>query len=284
LIASGLHPFSAWHQQVVSPGERYAEIVERIQWPVRRLMTQGVHYHVGVRSAERALAITTALTSYLPHFLALSASSPWWHGIDTGLASARSKVFEAMPSTGLPPQFDGWADFESFMATLIRVGSITTIREVWWDVRPHPDFGTVELRMCDAMPTLRETCALAALAQSLVESFERRLDAGDPLPRPREWLVRENKWRAVRYGMDAVLVLDEAGASAPVPDAVARLVDDVRPVAVDLGCAAELADVLAMLEWRPSYARQRDVVAGGGTLTDVVHSLRRELVTDRPGA
>ena len=156
LIGLGLHPFTSWHELTRSPGERYQQLVERIAWPARRLMTHGLHVHVGVRSGEKAIAIVNALSGYLPLFLALSASSPHWHGQDTGLASARTKVFEAMPTTGLPPHLSGWDEFNDFLDSLITAGSIETVREVWWDVRPHPGFGTVELRMCDATPTIRE--------------------------------------------------------------------------------------------------------------------------------
>jgi carboxylate-amine ligase len=284
LACAGVHPFSEWYELTQTPSQRYTDLIEAIQWPARRLMTHGVHFHVGVRTGERAVAINNALVTYLPHFVALSASSPYWHGHDTGLASVRTKIFESLPTTGLPPRLDGWAEFEAFMGALINAGSISTVREVWWDVRPHPDFGTVELRMCDGIPTLHEVSSLAALAQSLVARMDAQLDAGEPLPVPRDWVARENKWRAARYGIDARLVVDESGRTEPVADAVARIVDELGPTAESLGCATELRAVLEILDHGPSYLRQRRIVAAGGNLHDVVASLRRELVTDRPGA
>lgn len=284
LACSGVHPFARWYELDVSPSDRYAQLLDTIQWPARRLMTDGVHFHVGVRSGEKAVAITNALMTYLPHFIALTASSPFWHGHDTGLASVRSKIWETLPKAGIPPQLADWAEFETFMATLIRAGSIETVRDVWWDVRPHPDFGTVELRMCDGIPTLQETLAVAALAQSLVHAFDQLLDEDESLPVPRDWIIRENKWRAARFGLEAEVVVDETGRTMPLRESVLALVDTLRPTAADLGCADELGGILTVLESGASYARQRAVIAAGGDLTDVVRSLRREHAADRPGA
>jgi glutamate---cysteine ligase / carboxylate-amine ligase len=278
VMCAGSHPFTRWDSQQISPKERYAALVERMQWLARRLQIFGVHVHVGVRAPEKAIPIVNALTQYLPHFLALSASSPFWSGCDTGLASARTKVFEGMPTGGLPHQLADWSEFEEYMATLIRAGAIESVREVWWDVRPHPEFGTVELRVCDGLPTLDEIGAVAALAQCLVEQFDTQLDRGYTLPAPAEWVVRENKWRAVRYGLDAEVVVDEQATVRPVRDAIAELVEELGPVARRLGCEAELADVGRVLAVGASYRRQRAVAAAnGGDLRAVVDSLLAEM-------
>src|SRR5436309_13968005 len=147
--------------------------------------------HVGVRSAEKAIAIANALTGYVPHFLAISASSPYWMGRDTGLASSRSKIFEQLPTAGLPYQLSGWPEFETFMTTLVCAKAITSIREVWWDIRPHPNFGTVELRICDGLPSMVEVAAVAALSQCLVDWMNSLYDRGYTLPTYRSWIVRE---------------------------------------------------------------------------------------------
>jgi carboxylate-amine ligase len=282
LMCSGTHPFSDWHAQEVSPDPRYHRLVDEMQWLARRMQIFGVHFHVGVRSAEKSIAIANALTAYIPHFLALSASSPYWQGRDTGLASSRSKVFENLPTAGLPYRMDGWQEFEEFMDTLVTAQAITSIREVWWDIRPHPDFGTVELRICDGIPTLGEVAGLAALAQSLVEWLDSRVDAGEALPVPREWTVRVNKWRAARYGIEAEIIGDDQGTRVPLVQSVRRLVEDLSPVAARLGCLDELQSNLGLLETGPSYLRQRRVLAAGGSYPDVVDSLVRELETDRP--
>jgi len=255
-----------------------------MQWLARRMQIFGVHFHVGVRSAEKSIAIANALTAYIPHFLALSASSPYWHGRDTGLASSRSKVFENLPTAGLPYRMNDWREFEQFMDTLVTANAITSIREVWWDIRPHPDFGTVELRICDGIPTLREVAGLAAMAQSLVEWLDTLLDRGYTLPVPREWVIRVNKWRAVRYGLDADIIGDDQGTQVPLRQSVRELVEELTPVASRLGCIEELSFNLETLDLGPSYLRQRRIVADGGSLWAVVGALVEEMATDRPGA
>ena len=284
LLCSGTHPFSDWDAQTITANPRYARLVEEMQWPARRLAIFGIHVHVGVRSAEKAIIIANALSAYIPHFLALSASSPYWIGKDTGLASSRSKIFEGLPTAGLPHQLSGWAEFEEYMTTLISAGAISSIREVWWDIRPHPDFGTVELRICDGLPTMSEIATVAALSQCLVEWLDTLVDRGFNPPCPRAWIVRENKWRAARHGTGADIIVDETGGVAPVADVITDLVDDLTPVAKRLGCEEELAGVRRILRHGPSYLRQRGLVATGAGLVDVVDSLVEELKTDRPNS
>jgi carboxylate-amine ligase len=282
LMCAGSHPFSDPVHQEITPNARYRRLVEETQWPARQMQIFGIHVHVGVRSGEKAIAMVNALSAYIPHFLALSASSPYWMGQDTGLASIRSKVFEGLPTAGPPWQLNGWAQFERFMDTLITARTITTIREVWWDIRPHPGFGTVELRVCDGIPTMREVAVMAALSQCLVHRFDMLIDRGYTLPVPKAWVVRENKWRAARHGIDASIIVDDNGATVPLRDAVAELVDELTPIARRLGCVAEVTDALGILERGPSYIRQREVVAAGGSLADVVDSLVAELRSDGP--
>jgi carboxylate-amine ligase len=279
VMCSGTHPFTDWTTQTVSPSPRYQQLVENMQWLARRMQIFGVHVHVGVRSPDKAIPINNALMAYIPHFLALSASSPYWVGTDTGLASARSKVFEGLPTAGLPYSLSGWDAFEEYMETLISTQTIQSIREVWWDIRPHPNFGTVELRICDGLPTLDEITVIAAMSQSLVESFDRQLDKGYTLPQPMMWLVRENKWRAARYGLDAEIVVDDRGNSMqPVRDAILELAEDLAPIARKIGCEDELAKVEQLLDVGASYQRQRAAAAAnGGDLRSVVDLLLTEM-------
>jgi carboxylate-amine ligase len=278
LMCSGTHPFTDWATQEITPDPRYHELVESMQWLARRLQIFGVHVHVGVRSPRKVIPIVNALTAFVPHLLALSASSPYWMGADTGLASTRTKVFESLPTAGLPYQLSGWDQFESYMNTLISARTIQSIREVWWDIRPHPDFGTVELRICDGLPTFDEIGAIAALSQCLVERLDRELDRGYTLPVPTSWVLRENKWRAARYGLDAEVIVDDLGNVVPMKHAIADLVEDLMPTARRLDCAAELADVERILAAGASYQRQRAVAAAnGGDLSKVVDALLAEM-------
>jgi carboxylate-amine ligase len=277
LMCSGTHPFTDWATQEISPNPRYAKLIEDMQWLARRLQIFGVHVHVGVRSPDKAIPMVNALTFYIPHFLALSASSPYWMGKDTGLASSRTKVFESLPTAGLPYDLSGWPEFEHFMHTLISANTIETIREVWWDIRPHPNFGTMELRVCDGIPTLREVGIVAALFQSLVEHLDQQIDAGRELRRPHEWIIRENKWRAARHGLEAQIIVGDDGSVSPLRDAITAMVEELRPMARRLGCAEELEGTFDLMDRGPSYARQRKVFETGGSLVDVVDSLVAEL-------
>jgi glutamate---cysteine ligase / carboxylate-amine ligase len=282
LACAGTHPVSDWRDAKMAPIQRYAELLENLQWLARRIQTFGVHVHVGIRDRSKAMPIVNALAGYLPHFLALTASSPFWSGHDTGLASSRSVIFGGLPTSGPPPQLlSDWSDFENYMDTLLRAGTIRSIKEVWWDIRPHPDFGTVEVRMFDGLPTLREIGMVAALSQSLVHLLDTQLDRGYRLPCPAGWVVRDNKWRATRYGLDAMVITDDYGSTAPLRDQLYELVRELEPVAGRLGCAAELAVAFEVLDQGASYERQRAVVAGGGELTDVVDALAAEFAEDR---
>jgi glutamate---cysteine ligase / carboxylate-amine ligase len=283
LLCAGTHPFSDWAAQDITPDERYHRLVDEVQWPARRMAIFGIHTHIGVRSAEKAIAIANALTGYIPHFLALSASSPWFEGRDTGLASSRSKVFEGLPTAGLPQLTGGWAQFEELMTTLISARAISSIREIWWDIRPHPNFGTVELRICDGLPTMTEIVTVAALAQCLVEWMDSLIDRGYTLPCPKAWIVGQNKWRAARHGVDAEIIVDERGTLAPLRGAIVDLVEELTPVARRLRCEKELDHARRILDHGPSYLRQRRWVEGGGTLVDVVDRLIGELRSDEPG-
>ena len=283
MLCAGTHPFADWAAQDITPNERYNRLVEEVQWPARRMAIFGIHTHVGVRSAEKAIAIANALTAYIPHFLALSASSPWFEGRDTGLASSRTKVFEGLPTAGLPAMLDDWEQFQELMTTLISAKAISSIREIWWDIRPHPNFGTVELRICDGLPTVSEIATVAALAQCLVARLDSLIDRGFTLPRPKRWIVGQNKWRAARHGIDAELIIDEQGTLSPLRDVIAELVEELTPAARKLGCEAELLGALRILEDGPSYLRQRRWAEAGATLPDVVDRLIEELRTDQPG-
>jgi len=281
LAGAGTHPLSDWRDAKMAPSQRYAELVEQLQWPARRLQTMATHVHVGLRDGDRAMPIVNALAAYLPHLLALTASSPYWSGHDTGLASCRSVVFGALPNTGPPPGLPDWKSFEDYMDTQLRAGTIRTIKEVWWDVRPHPDFGTIETRIADAVPTFREVGMLAAIVQCLVQLFDTQLDRGYQLPRRSSWVVKDNKWRALRYGLDAVVITDDSGVTAPLRDEVFELLRDLEPVAWRLGCVEELAVASEVLEYGASSERQRAAHAAGADLTSVVDALVTEFAEDR---
>jgi glutamate---cysteine ligase / carboxylate-amine ligase len=281
LTCAGTHPFSNWRDAKMAPVQRYAELVEQMQWLVRRIQLFSVQVHVGLTDGSRAIPIINALSGYLPHFLALTASSPYWNGEDTGLASIRAVIFGELPTAGPPHRLSDWKEFEDYMDTLLRAGTIRSIKEVWWDIRPHPDFGTIEIRICDGVPTLREIGMVAALSQCLVQQFSLQIDRGYQLPSPASWVVRDNKWRATRYGLDATVITDDSGATAPMRDELYELVRELEPIAGRLGCGPELGVVSEVLDQGASYERQRAVMADGGALTEVVDALVTEFAEDR---
>jgi carboxylate-amine ligase len=277
LISSGTHPFARWSDAQVTRNRRYQTFLERMQFPVRRLLISGQHVHIGVGSGEKAIAIVNALLRYIPHFIGLSSNSPFWEGLPTGLASTRMKVFEAMPTAGLPARLTNYSEFQRLMRTLQRANAIESIREVWWDIRPHPGFGTVEIRAFDAVPTIDEMVSLAALSHCLVVGLAELYDNGQQLPVLSEWVVRENKWRAVRYGMDADIIIDEEGHQQTLRSAVLELLERLAPYAEQLGCADDLSALESVVEGYPPYKLQLQRYAEHDSLEAVVQASMEDL-------
>ena len=278
LYGGGTHPFASWTVQQLSEGHRYEELINRTQWWGRQMLIWGVHVHVGLPERDRVLPVLSALLNYYPHLQALSASSPIWAGIDTGYASNRALMFQQLPTAGLPFQFATWAEFESFVDDQTTTGVIEELSEIRWDIRPAPHLGTLENRVCDGVSTFADLAALVALMHCLVVDLDTRMAAGETLPVLPPWHVQENKWRAARYGLDAIIILDAESREAPLTEDLAALVARLEPVAARLGCGAELASVLDVPVRGASYQRQRAVAARtGGDLVAVVDSVVQEL-------
>jgi len=277
LACAGTHPFAKWEEQEITPKDRYYKLIDRCQWPARRLMIFGLHVHVGVPNGEKAIAVFNALSSYLPHLLALSASSPFFNGRETGLASTRVKVFETLPTAGLPYRLLNWAEFQRFMTTLVNAKAIESVQEVWWDVRPHPGFGTIELRVCDGLPSLDEIVALSALIQALVVWLCEKYDEGEYLSFPRHWVIRENKWRASRWSIDAEIIIDDEGNLKPLAEDIHELLETLAPVAKRLGGYNEMMGVKEILRHGPSFKRQQKIYKETGDYKQVMEVLIKEL-------
>ena len=278
LYGGGTHPFASWTVQQLSEGHRYEELINRTQWWGRQMLIWGVHVHVGLAERERVMPVLSGLLNYYPHLQALSASSPIWAGIDTGYASNRALMFQQLPTAGLPFQFETWSEFEGFAHDQLTTGVIEDLSEIRWDVRPAPHLGTLENRVCDGVSTLPELAALTALMHCLVVDLDTRVAAGETLPTMPPWHVQENKWRAARYGLDAIVITDAASTERLVTDDLADLLVRLEPVAERLGCSAELASVADIPARGASYQRQRRVAAErGGDLVAVVDSVVGEL-------
>ncbi|WP_136056577.1 glutamate--cysteine ligase [Microbacterium sp. K24] len=277
LLSAGSHPFAQWYDQEVTDKTRYHTLIERTQWWGRNMMIWGIHVHIGVEDHRKVFPIINALAGYLPHLQALAASSPFWAGERTGYASNRALVFQQLPTAGLPWPLHDWSQYESYLDDMVRTGVMADATEVRWDIRPAPRWGTIEVRACDGMSTLPELASVAALVQVLVEDFSRQLDEGRTLPEMPAWFHRENKWRAARYGMDARVIVDAAGTQRPVREHLAESLEQLAPVAVELGCVREFGSIATTLDDGASYERQLTIAnATGGDLGAVVQHLIRE--------
>jgi carboxylate-amine ligase len=278
LFGGGTHPFASWTGQQLTEGHRYAELINRTQWWGRQMLIWGVHVHVGLPERARVMPVLSALLTYFPHLQALSASSPIWAGVDTGYASNRALMFQQLPTAGLPFQFATWEEFEAFVGDQVTTGVIDELSEVRWDIRPAPHLGTLENRICDGVSTFADLSALVALTHCLVVDLDARVAAGEQPAVLPPWHVQENKWRAARYGLDAIVILDAASNERLITEDLADLVARLAPVAERLGCAAELASVLEIPARGASYQRQRAVAARtDGDLVAVVDSVVQEL-------
>ncbi|MCH2399114.1 MAG: YbdK family carboxylate-amine ligase [Pirellulales bacterium] len=270
------HPFSSCHEQQVTPDPRYQDLVELLQEMARRLVTFGLHVHVGVDSGDKAVMICDRIMQYLPVLLSLSCSSPFWENRNTGLASYRSKIMEGLPTAGLPTLMRNWSEYVWLINHLVDTGFINTIREIWWDVRPHHKFGTVELRVCDIPGRLRETLALAALIQCLVQTLSDEIDEGAYQHDCHPMMVRQNKWRACRFGTNAQLVNSFTYEVEPVPKVTEALIRRMAPQASELGCAEHLEYIQEMAEASDNASRQKALLAETGNVQEMVRQLTLE--------
>ncbi|MET9493046.1 glutamate--cysteine ligase [Nocardia sp. NPDC006630] len=278
LFCAGTHPFAQWDAQQLTRSEHYDELIERTQWWGRQMLIWGVHVHVGVSHPEKVFPIINSLLLSYPHLLALSASSPMWAGVDTGYASNRALMFQQLPTAGLPFQFENWAQFEGFAHDQMKTGVFEQIGGMHWDIRPAPKWGTIEVRVCDGTPSRAELSAIVALIHCLIVDLDRRVESGETLPTIPPWHVQENKWRAARYGLDAIIITDAASNERLVTDDLTDLLNRLEPTAKSLGCETELAMVADIPKRGASYQRQRRAAAAAqGDFVAVVDSLVKEL-------
>jgi carboxylate-amine ligase len=273
VVSAGTHPFSRYEHQEVTREARYLDLIDRLQWVAEREVIFGLHVHVGLSSGHEAVAVANALRGWLPELLALSANSPFWQGRDTGLASTRSKLFDAFPRSGIPPAFSSFEEWELTMDRGARLGFFDDYTYVWWDLRLHPKLGTIEIRICDAQARLASTAAIVALVQSLVAMLSERYEREGALAIQPVMLIAENKWRAVRYGLDAELVDLERDEQRPAREALLALVERAAPFARRLGCTHELAEVERICRRGSGADEQRRTHDREGTLLAVVSRL-----------
>jgi glutamate---cysteine ligase / carboxylate-amine ligase len=273
VAAAGTHPFSNWMDQTLSTGERYQTIVEELQQLARSLLIFGVHVHVAVPDRSTMIELMNEARYFLPHLLALSTSSPFWMGRDTGLKSFRTTVFRRFPRTGIPDHFDSWAAYEEYVDLLVQLHSIDNPRKIWWDLRPHPTFGTLEFRVCDVPTAPRATIAIAALAQAIIVKLYRLRERNLGFRQYPRALIEENKWRAARWGIDGKLIDFGKRQEVPMRDLGLELLQFVDDVVDELGSRREVEYVRKILAEGTSAERQLQVYRDTGDLTAVVRAL-----------
>jgi glutamate---cysteine ligase / carboxylate-amine ligase len=276
VAAAGTHPFADWRNQEIYPDPRYETIVEDMKMVARANLIFGLHVHIGVEDRETAIHIMNAARYFVPHILALSTNSPFWLGMDTGLKSYRCKVFDKFPRTNIPDYFQSWGEYERFIELLVKTNCIDNAKKIWWDIRPHPNFPTLEFRMCDIPMRLEETIAIAALIQATVAKLYKLYAANTGFRLYRRALLMENKWRALRYGLDGKLIDFGKQIEVPVRDLMyeyLRLIDDVVD---ELGSREEILYIYQMLEMGSGADRQLKVFRETGDLTKVVDYIVEE--------
>lgn len=273
IVAAGTHPFSHWQDQKIFGNSRYESIVEENQIIARSLLTFGLHVHVGIANPERAIQIMNAIRYVLPHVLALSTSSPFWLGVDTGLRSYRSEVFTRFPRTGIPDYFESHGSFEHYVELLVRTGCIDNAKKIYWDVRPHPFFPTLEFRICDIPTRVDDTIAIAALFQALVAKVNKLLDQNLTFRPHHKMLIEENKWRAVRYGLDGKMIDFGKRTEVPVRDLIHELLQFVDDVLDDLRSRKEIRHIQTILDRGTSSDEQLRVWRETGDINAVVDRL-----------
>lgn len=282
LWASGSHPFSDFREQPVSAKMTYAEIINRTQYWGSQMLIWGIHVHVGISHEERVWPIINALMTKYPHLLALSACSPGWDGIDTGYASNRTMLYQQLPTAGMPYHFDSWQQWEQFERDQAISGVTSHTGSMHFDIRPAAKWGTIEVRISDATSNLRELSAIVALTHTLVVHYDRMLERGETLPTLQPWHLAENKWRAARYGLEALVVTSRDTEERWVTQELSELVDELTPLAEELGCAAELNLVPEILERGAGYARQRRIFQRTRDWKKVVDATCDEMAQLRP--
>lgn len=273
-ISTGTHPTARYQERLPFPAERFYGLIERNQWIVRRLLVFGLHVHVGMPDGDTCIAVQNELMYDLGLLLAVSSSSPFWQGERTGLASSRITMFESMPTAGTPAIVADWAEFSDLVRALTASRAITSLKDLWWDIRPCPRYGTLELRACDGLASIRDTCSVVALVHALARRAGARIAAGRARPVPPPWLVRENKWRAARHGMDAAIVTHTSGTTMAARELLDATVDDLAAAGFLDGADVYVADLRALAAGGDTSAtRQVAVFERTGDIGAVTRSL-----------
>lgn len=276
--AASSHPFAHWEDQDIYPDDRYQIILQDMQLLARSLLIFGMHIHVGIENREVQIQLMNEMRYFMPHILAISTNSPFWESEDTGLKSFRSKIFERFPRTALPDLFSDWSEYQHYVDLLVKTGSIDNAKKIWWDIRPHPFFPTLEIRICDLPMRIEETVAIAALCQAVAAKLYSLYEKNLSFRQYRRSLLMENKWRAVRYGLDGKLIDWGRQREMPARDLIRELLEFVDDVVDGLGSREEISYVERILEEGSGADRQLKVFKETNDIREVAKYIHEESV------
>ena len=281
---TGTNPVADYNDRLVSSSPRYHELLDRNQWLIRRMAVYGLHIHIGMKSGDACIRFLNQFLHVVPHFIALAASSPYWRGFDTGLASSRPTMYEAHPTAGIPPPVHDWYQFQKLYSSMLHTGSIESMKDIWWDIRPSPGYGTLELRMCDGPASMLELGAIVAFAHAQSHLFQEEQDmfSGTSAKPPKRWIARENKWRALRYGLDAEIIDHRTLERKPLREDILERLERMAPFFAAHGYDDQLACLRTVCACGNSTQRQRKVFEKRGNIDDVLAHNAKECAAREP--
>lgn len=271
---TGCHPFARYSDCAITPKERYQELIDRNQWMTRRMTVYGLHVHIGMKDGDECIRFNNFFLNFLPHLLALSASSPFWQGEDTGLASCRPSTYEALPTAGQPYFIKNWQEFNNLYQSLLACGSIQSMKDLWWDLRPSPNYGTLEIRVCDGPATLAEAVAITAYIHALSHWFKDHGEWMEQVAPPPYWVCRENKWRVMRHGLAADMVIGTTGKTRPIRQDIEDWLQKLSPYIEKLGYRKEESLLREICAKGNSAERQRRIYNDAGIEAVAQHNMR----------
>ncbi|HRG22451.1 MAG TPA: YbdK family carboxylate-amine ligase, partial [Saprospiraceae bacterium] len=277
LASTGTHPTADYNNRILSPSDRYQQLMDKNQWIIKRMAVYGLHVHIGMLNADECIRFNNYLIQFLPHLIALSASSPFWRGNDTGLNASRPTTYEAHPTAGMPILVNNWSQFLIIYDQLLQTHSIQSMKDVWWDLRPSPGYGTLEIRICDAPATMLEVESITAFIHLLAYrcKLDNQIDKVSLHSVPTSWILRENKWRAIRFGVDAEIIKEATLEMISIKDDIHRIFDEMGPFIRELRYKEYVQCLNDILEKGNSAVRQRKVLENSGNINDVIlHNIK----------
>lgn len=282
LATTGCHPFSKYADCKITSTLRYDELIDRNQWLARRMTVYGLHVHLGMKSGDDAIRFNNFFLNFIPHLIALSASSPFWQGDDTGLAACRPTTYESLPTAGHPYRCRNWNEFVELYHTLKKCKAIYSLKDLWWDIRPSPHYGTLEIRICDGLATLEETVALVAFIHLLANWFNDNGSWLNQMPTSPLWFSRENKWRAIRHGLNADLIIHADGEMRPIAQDILMWLEKLEVYEKKFGYKKYVKTLREIIEKGNSSTRQRKIYGESKSLLDIARFNVDEFIARKP--